>query len=114
MNLGMTIAKATLDPFPGKGGLRVRRVFGDALLSGAALSLLLLVLIAVDGQVRDELSRRARNPRPAAALLEGAGERGGDLVRVIGDAARQQAVDHAPLLLFAFAGTVLLLFMMRT
>lgn len=110
----MTIANAMLEPLQEKGGLRVRRVVGDALLSGAALGLLLLVLIAVDGRVRDAISLRVRNPRPAAALLERAGERGGDLVRVIGDAARQQAVDHLPLLLFAFAGTVLLLFMMRT
>jgi hypothetical protein len=110
----MTIANAMLDPFPEKGGLRVRRVVGDALLSAAALGLLLLVLIAVDDRVRDAISLRVHNPRPAAALFERAGERGGDLVRVIGDAARQQAVDHAPLLLFAFAGAVLLLFMIRT
>jgi hypothetical protein len=93
----------------------VRRVIGDALMSGAALGLILLVLIAVDDRVRDQFSIRFRNPRPAAtADLERAGARAGDLVRVISDAARQQALEHAPLLLFAFAGTVLVLFMIRT
>jgi hypothetical protein len=93
----------------------VRRVIGDALMSGAALGLLLLVLIAVDDRVRDQFSMRIRDPRPAAAAdLERAGARAGDLVRVITDAARQQAFEHAPLLLFAFAGTVLVLFMIRT
>jgi hypothetical protein len=92
----------------------VRRVAGNALLSGAALGLLLLMLIAVDDRVRTEVTYRVRNPRPAAAGLERASERVGDLIRVIGDSARDQAVEHAPLLLFAFAGTVLLLFMIRT
>ncbi len=92
----------------------MRRVMSDALLSGAALGLLLLALIAVDDRVRDEFSKSVRNPRPAAAGLERAGARAGDLVRVVGDAARQQALEHAPLLLFAFAGTALVLFMTRT
>jgi hypothetical protein len=94
--------------------LRVRRVFGDALLSAGALILLLLALIAIDERVRDEITVRVRNPRPAAVGIERAGARARDLVTVVSDAAREQALEHAPLLLFAFAGTALVLFMIRT
>ena len=92
----------------------MRRVFGDALMSVGALILLLLALIAVDERVRDEVTLRLRNPRPAAVGIERAGARARDLFSVVSDAAREQALEHAPLLLFAFAGTALVLFMIRT
>ena len=98
---------------PGKGGLRVRRVFGDALLSGGALLLLLLALVAVDDRVRHQFSQGFRDARPTADLAE-AGNRARDIAVVIVDAARNQAIEHAPLMLFAFAGTALVLFMIRT
>ena len=105
--------KLRLLVFLGKGGLRVRRVFGDALLSGGALVLLLLALVAVDDRVRHQFSQGFRDAKPAADLAE-ASSRVQDIVTVIIDAARNQAMEHAPLMLFAFAGTALVLFMIRT
>jgi hypothetical protein len=89
----------------------MRRVFGEALMSAGAVAVLLLTLVAVDGRVRDEVSRRIARPSVA---LAGAGQQVRDLTSVIAEAVRDQSLAHAPLLLFALAATVLVLLMLRT
>jgi hypothetical protein len=91
---------------------RARRVVGDTLLSVGALILLLLVLVAVDGRVREEIAFRIRSA--PSVQLTSVGAQARSLTKVISDAAREQSLEHGPLLLFAFAGTVLVLFMLRT
>ena len=89
----------------------MRRVFGEALMSAGAVAVLLLTLVAVDGRVRDEVSRRIARP---SVELAGAGQQVRDLTSVIAEAVRDQSLAHAPLLLFALAATVLVLLMLRT
>jgi hypothetical protein len=91
----------------------VRRVFYDALLSAGALTLLLLVLIAIDDRVREQIALRFTDGHTTAQLA-GATTQVQDLYTVIADVARQQSLEHAPLMLFAMAGTVLVMFMVRT
>jgi hypothetical protein len=91
----------------------VRHAFNDILLSAGALSVLLLALIAVDDRVRDQISLRISSARTAAQLIE-AGTQVQDFFTVVADAARTQSLEHAPLMLFVFVGTVLVLFMIRT
>jgi hypothetical protein len=91
----------------------VRRTVYDMLLSVGALSVLLLALVIVDDRVRDQLSLRLSSAR-AASELTSAGTKVQDLFTVVADVARQQSLEHAPLMLFVFAGTVLVLFMIRT
>ena len=90
----------------------MRRAFGDALVSAGALAILLLALTAVDSRVREQISLRL-SARPAAELAN-VGERVRDLTSVFVEVARDQSIEHAPLLIFVLAATVLVLFMLRT
>ena len=90
----------------------MRRPFGDALLSIGALAILLFALVSVDERVREQVSLRL-SARPSVELAA-AGAQVRDLTSVVFQAARDQSIEHAPLLIFALAATVLVLFMLRT
>ena len=90
----------------------MRRAFGEALMSAGALAILLLALVAVDDRVREQISLRLTTG-PSVELAN-AGERVRDLTTVIVEAARDQSIEHAPLLIFVLAATVLVMFMLRT
>ena len=81
-------------------------------MSVGTVTLLLLILIAVDPRVREQVSTRAIS-RPSAELAV-AGQQARNFTTVIVQVARDQSSTHAPLLIFALAGTVLVLFMLRT
>lgn len=89
----------------------MRRAFGEALMSAGTVAVLLLALVAADGRVRDEVSRRIARP---SVELAGAGQQMGNLTSVIAAVVRHQSIEHAPLLIFALAATVLVLLMLRT
>jgi len=90
----------------------VRRAFGDALISVAALVILLAVLVAVDGRVRDQVVGMVSHDawssdasRVQAQLRS--------VTSVILRTAKDQSIDHAPLVVFVVAGTALVLAMLR-
>jgi len=93
--------------------VRIRRAFSDTLISLGALAALLATLVFVDDRVREQVSMRFAGRTPSMELAD-AGSRVRDLVDVVVDAARSQSIAHAPLLIFALVGTVLVLFMLRT
>jgi hypothetical protein len=90
----------------------MRRAFGEALMSAGTVALVLLVLIGIDDQVRSELSLRLM-AHPTEQLAT-AGQQARHITTVIATAAREQSLAHAPLLIFALAAAVLVLFMLRT
>jgi hypothetical protein len=90
----------------------MRRAFGDALLSAGTVVILLLVLMSVDENVRAQIWRRAA--APPSVELASAGDQIRSVTHVIVQAARDQSLAHAPLLIFGLAATVLVLFMLRT
>lgn len=90
----------------------MRRAINEALMSAATVALLLLVLVAVDDRVRSEVKLRFVS-HPTEQLTV-AGQQARDLTSVIAQAARDQSVAHAPLVIFAVAATVLVVFMLRT
>ena len=90
----------------------MRRTFRETLMSAASLAILLLVLVAVDDRLREEISRRLTT-RPTMALA-GAGQQVSDLAHAINTAARSQSLTQAPVLIFALAAGVLVVFMLRT
>ena len=90
----------------------MRRPLREMLMSAGTVVLLLLVLIATDERVRDQVSLRVV-AHPSIELA-GAGRQVRDFTTVIMEAARDQSIDHAPMMIFALAGTVLVLFMLRT
>lgn len=90
----------------------MKRAFGEGLMSAAALAIIMLTLIAIDDRVREQVWLRLA--APPSAQLSNAGANVRDLTEVIFDAARDQSVEHAPLLIFGLGATVLVLFMLRT
>ncbi len=92
--------------------LSIRRTFSDALISTAAVGSLLLVLVAADDRVRDQMHRiGATNPTTAAMQAGGQVQR---VLVIVMETVRDQSVEHAPLLIFVLVATVLLLAMSRT
>lgn len=90
----------------------MRRTISDALISIGALAALLVTLIAFDDRVRDVVSLRFSTG--ASADLVGAGTQIRDIGAVLLDVARDQSMQHAPLMMFVLAATVLVMFMVRT
>ena len=88
-----------------------RRAFSEGLISIGVLALLLATLVAVDDRVKEQFWLRWSAP---TAQMTNAGTSMRDITTVVLDAARDQSLEHAPLLLFGLTGTVLLLFMLRT
>ena len=84
----------------------------ETLLSIVCLAMLVSALIAVDGRVRERFSLLFTQ-----VSSEGVGtwgDRAQSLGAAIVQAAHDQAVNQAPLLVFAGVGLVLLIFMLRT
>ena len=90
----------------------MRRGFVEALMSAGAVILLLLILVAIDPRLREEISRPFSS-RPSVALSS-AGNRVRDAGRALGKAARDKSLANAPLLIFGLSAAVLVLFMLRT
>ena len=88
------------------------RAFREVLMSAGTVVILLLVLIAFDDRVRDQVSRRVI-AHPSMELAS-AGRHVRTFTTVIASAARDQSLGHAPLLIFTLAAGVLVLFMLRT
>jgi hypothetical protein len=90
----------------------MRRAFGEVLMSAGTVAVLLIALVAVDDRVREQISQRFM-ARPSVELAS-AGHQVRNVTSVIAEAARDQSLEHAPLLIFALAAAVLVLFMLRT
>ena len=91
---------------------RARRSYGDLLLSGGVLLFVLSVLVAFDERVREQASATFRgvsssSPSNLGALM-------GEMADVTLGALWSQSLDHAPLLVFIVAASVLVLAMART
>lgn len=91
--------------------LRMQRTVSDFLISAAALVTLIVILAAFDGRVREQLTLRMDSP---SEQVTGAGVAAREIAYVVFDAARDQTIEHAPLVIFVVVATVLLLFMLRT
>ena len=88
------------------------RRWRELLLSIGTVVAILLVLMAVDDRVRDQVALHAvAHPR---VEIVSAGQQAQNLTTVLLEAARDQSLAHAPLLIFALAAVVLTLFMLRT
>jgi hypothetical protein len=91
----------------------MRRVINDALISVGALGVLIVGLVSVDERMRERLAAALSDP-PSSAQLVHAGDRVRDVAAVLIMAAKDQSIEHAPLVIFGVAATILVLFMVRT
>jgi len=89
-----------------------RRVLNDAVVSLAALIVLIGTLVAIDDRVREQIAQRA-HAGPASQIAD-AGSIARDVAGIVASAVRAQSIEHAPLVIFVVAATVLTLFMLRT
>ena len=69
----------------------------------------LVAIVSVDARVRDRLSDLAYG----GDGLTPWGDRATDVVEALASAARYQSIENAPMLVFAAAGAVLFLFMVK-
>lgn len=90
----------------------MRRKYTEIVMSIAAVAVVLLVLISFDGRVRQEFSLRV--DAGAAAQAQAFGSTARRLAGVVVQVARDQGLANTPVLVFVFAGTMLLFFMTRT
>jgi len=86
----------------------------DILLSACALSVLLVMLMAFDKQVRDEVRMRLNTPARASSDIVAVGGQARSLFAVLVDSAKSQTQNHGPMVVMVAAGLVLTLFMVRT
>ena len=91
----------------------MRRGFGDVLMSLGALLVLMFMLAAIDGRVREQISLRLGSGTTSAQVAD-AGATVRNLAGVVFVAVRDQSIEHAPLVLFVIAALVLVFFMLRT
>ncbi len=90
----------------------MRRVFKDALVSAGALLIVLVALMAVDGRVRSQVTAAVSGVSSPQAVVSGAGK-ARYVAGVVASAAREQSINHAPMVIFVVAATVLVTFMLR-
>lgn len=83
--------------------------FRQTIASAAVFVAVLTVLVSVDERVRDRFSNLV-----AGGDISPWSDRASDLGHALIGAARTQSIEHAPLLVFATVGAVLVLFMLRT
>ena len=93
--------------------VRIKRAFSDAAISIGALTVLLALLISVDQRVREQVTLRLNTDTAQSEVNNVAGQ-ARDVAMVLFDAARDQTIAHAPMMIFVFAASVLVIFMLRT
>jgi hypothetical protein len=91
----------------------MRRAGGEAMMTVGGALVLVLSLVLLNDHVRDEITAVFDAHHPAASA-SGLVVRLGDVVAIVAVAARQQSLEHAPLVIFSLAAAVLVFFMVRT
>jgi hypothetical protein len=86
-------------------------VFKDALISSAALIILMIALVAIDRRVRERVELAVQGD--LSSDLRSGTAMAGEVAGVIVTAARDQSIENAPMVVFVFAATVLVLGMLR-
>ena len=87
------------------------RVVKDALISGSALIVLLIGLVSIDNRVRMRVEAAVHGD--LSSDVRTATSMANDVAGIILVAARDQSVENAPMVVFVFAATVLVLGMLR-
>ena len=90
----------------------MRRALDNALLSAGAAVILVLILVALDPNVRAQIVRQAATS-PSVHLAD-ASQQAGHIVHILWAAVRDQSFANAPMLIFGVAAAVLVMFMLRT
>ena len=90
----------------------MRRVLNETAISAGAIGVLFLALVSSDARVGEQVALHLSG-RPTAELAN-AGKQMTDLAVVLYEAARDQSIAHAPLLILVVAAVALVVFLLRT
>jgi hypothetical protein len=82
-------------------------------MSVGALCVLVGILATYDARVREQILMRVGTGQPGAQVAN-AESTVRNLASIVFVAARDQSIEHAPLVIFVLLAAVLLLFMLRT
>jgi hypothetical protein len=88
-----------------------KRAIGDVMMSVGTLAVLIAILTAYDDRMREQVMRVQGDP---SAHMASAGATIRSISAVVFTAAKNQSIEHAPLVIFVLLATILLLFMLRT
>ena len=88
----------------------MKRGIRQAIVSAAVFMIVLLAIVSADSQVRERFTDLASGTTNTAALTD----QSATIVDAVTGAVKHQSIENAPLLVFATAGVVLFLFMVRT
>lgn len=88
--------------------MRIKGTLRQVVLSTAAFGLVMLAVVSVDARVRYRLQDLIQGGDGIAFST-----RAGELVDALATAVRYQSIENAPLVVFAAAGAVLFIFMLR-
>jgi hypothetical protein len=91
----------------------MQRTLTTGLTAAASLTTLVVGLAALDTRVHEQFANLLNGRGPSGELLS-ASAYVQNLVSVFLQAVRDQSMERAPLVIFALAAVVLLLFMLRT
>ena len=91
----------------------IRERIVGGLTAAAGMVALVGGLALIDRRVRRQLVLAFSSTGPTDQL-SAVSERLGSLVYIVLQAAREQTIEHAPLVIFGLAAAVLVLFMLRT
>lgn len=91
----------------------IRRPFTGGLATAGGLLALLIGLAAIDDRVRDQIARTFTSRGPTAEITT-VGARLNDIVLIAAQAARDQSIEHAPMVVFALAAVILVLLLLMT
>jgi hypothetical protein len=90
----------------------MRRVFSDFLLSACAFAVVLAVIVAFDGRVREQVTMTMSGARASTELVA-AQSQSHRLAAVVYAAAKDQVEEHTPLVIFLVVASMLTVFMVR-
>lgn len=91
----------------------IRRPFSSGLAAAGGLCALVIGLAAIDDRVRDQVARAFISGGPTEEIAS-VGSRLQEMAMIAAQAVRDQSIEHAPMVIFALAAMVLVLFMTRT
>jgi len=90
-----------------------KRAIGEVLMSLGTLCVLVFLLVAFNAPLREQVSLRVSAGQPAAQAAN-AQATILNVASIVFVAARDQSIEHAPLVIFVLAAVVLFGFMLRT
>lgn len=91
---------------------RARYTWSDALISMAAIAIVVVVIVASDIRVREQAERMV--VAASSSSVAGASTQVRDLARVLFLSAKEQSLDHGPVLVFVTVAVVLVLGMAKS